>query len=61
MWRQGMELHLYVGDFKLSLVADKFERTEPVEYPDSQSQSVGFQPRPKELANEPTPAIEEAT
>ena len=56
-----MELHLYVGDFKLSLVADKFERTEPVEYPDSQFQSVGFQPRPKELANEPTPAIEEAT
>lgn len=46
-----MELHLLIGDFKLSLVANKFERIEPVEYSDTQPQSVGFQPRTKEIAH----------
>lgn len=43
-----MELHLIVGDFKLSLVANKFEHAEPVEPLEGRTEPLGFQPKAKE-------------
>ena len=47
-----MELHLLIGDFKLSLVANKFERIEPVESLEVRTEPLGFQPKSVEEKSE---------
>ena len=43
-----MELHLIIGDFKLSLIANKFEHAEPVESLEVRTEPLGFHPKAKE-------------
>ena len=47
-----MELHLLIGDFKLSLVANKFERIDPVESLEVRTEPLGFQPKSVEEKSE---------